>query len=237
MKKVELSISDVKAILNWYALEGTSNWGTWGNYPKLPIGASYNSFDTCHLRITLNGTATFKGEEFNCISDGRRVPGKNLEVITINTLVALCKEEGVEFANEYMTADKAAELTNKRIEDARKTVEQFEEMATYQWQEPKVREQIMNALNNVVVAKEFGKSIPETINGHSLTIKNYCEEEEVTFVVDLILVSKNSRKTAGTYKAAPIDIEEAVARFTNERVAAYAANLERHTQTLTELTK
>ena len=237
MKTTELTIANVTEILNWYVLEGQSNWGTWGNYPNLPIGASYNSFDICHLRITLKGTATFKGETFNCIADGRKVPGSNLEVITINTLVALCKEEGIAFSNEFMTADKAAELSNKKVEDARKTVEKFEEMATYQWQEPKVREHITNALNNVVIAKEFGKSILETITGYALIIKNYCEKEEVTLIVDLTLTGRNSKKTAGYYKAAPIDIEEVVSIFTKERVASYRVNLERHKKTFNQLIK
>jgi len=237
MKKVELTIRNVTDILNWYALEGQFNWGTWDNYPNLPIGASYKSFDTCHLRIILKGIATFKGKTFNCIADGHNVPGINLEVITINTLVALCKEEGIAFATEFMTSEKAKELNDKKVENARKIVEEFEEMATYQWQEPKVREQITNALNNVVVRKEFGKSIPETITGYALTIKNYCDKQQVTLVVDLHLKGRNSKRTAGYYKAAPIDIEHAVTLFTNERVASYSACLERHKQSLIELTK
>lgn len=235
MKTTELTIANVTSILNWYALECSENWGTWGRYPSLPVGASYDSFDTCHLRITFTSNVSFNGESFNCIADRRHVPGKNLKSISINRLAKLCKAAGVEFVNEYMTADKAAELANKRLADAGKTVADFEIMATYEFQRMMVREQIMSALDSVVVAKEFGKSIPESINGHSLTVKNYCQKEEATFIVDLTLEAKNSRKTAGKYVAASIDIEEAVTRFTNERVAVYSANLERHKQTLAEL--
>lgn len=108
-------------------------------------------------------------------------------------------------------------------------------MSTYEFQEPKVRAQIESALSNVVVSKVAGSPIAERIEGYELVITNYCEKEQATFIVDLTLKSKNSRKTAGTYTASNVNIEEAVTRFTNERVAAYSANLARHRATLTKM--
>lgn len=107
-------------ILNWYALEGQGNWGTWGKYPSLPVGASYHSFDTCHLRLTFDKLVSFGGNEFNCVTNGRKVPGNGLASITISELVRICKTQGVEFANEYMTSEKANELAAARLTDTKK---------------------------------------------------------------------------------------------------------------------
>lgn len=231
----ELTTANVTNILNWYALEGQGNWGTWGKYPSLPVGANYHSFDTCHLCLTFDKMVTFGGNEFNCITDGRNAPGKNLITISISELVRICKSQGVEFANEYMTSEKANELAAARLNDAKKTVIDFEKMATYEFQEPQVRAQIESALSNVVVNKVAGSPISERIEGYEVVITNYCEKEQATFIVDLTLKLKNSRKTAGTYTASNVNIEEAVARFTNERVAAYSANLARHRDTLAKM--
>jgi hypothetical protein len=77
-----LSKEHAKAILNWYDSEGKQNWGTWSNYPVLPVGASYSSFDTCHLRILFDEKLQLEtGEIFNCIADSRREPGKNVKGI------------------------------------------------------------------------------------------------------------------------------------------------------------
>lgn len=77
-----LSKEAAKNILDWYNTTGKSNWGTWGNYPKLNVGASYHSFDVCHCRILLDETVQLDDEDkttFNCISDGRRVPGAKVK--------------------------------------------------------------------------------------------------------------------------------------------------------------
>lgn len=229
---VELTTSNVTSILNWYALEGQGNWGGWTHYPALPVKASYDSFDTCHLRITLDKIVSFGGQEFNCITTCRRVPGKKLICISISELVHICKSQGVKFANEFMTFDKAQEISAANLNDAKETVNRFEEMSTYKWQEPRVRQQIEDELNNIVVNKIPGSPIPEFIEAYPITITNYTGKEQATFMVNLSLKHKNSKKTAGTYSASPVNVEDAVTKFTNERVANYSDNLAYHKATL-----
>ncbi len=234
-----LSIQNVKDILNWYALEGSYNWGIWGNYPTLPTGASYHSYDNCHLRLLLDQDVEFGGEVFNCIIDGGRPSGNNVrEITTLSALKGICESNGVAFVNEYMTVDKAAELTNSAIINARKIVTDFEKMATYEYQEVNVREQIMTELSRISVGKTPGSPLAKSIDNYTLTFKNYCEKQEAAIVVNVELCSTNSKKTNGTYAAINPDmnqIEAIIKTFTNERVASYTANLNRHRQTLAEL--
>ena len=82
-----LSKSTAEAIVKWYDEIGQSNWGTWGNYPKLPVGASFHSFDTCHLRIKLDSPMKFGNQTFKFIADSRKVPGVgNSGVVSIYEL-------------------------------------------------------------------------------------------------------------------------------------------------------
>lgn len=82
-------------LLNWFEKEGQDNWGTWGNYPQLPAGASYASFDDCHCRVMLDEVLMLEdGTKFNCIATGRRIPGKNKGAIHFSDLKGIIK--GVE---------------------------------------------------------------------------------------------------------------------------------------------
>jgi len=235
----QLTIKNATDILNWYALEGSSNWGVWGNYPTLPVGASYHSFDNCHLRLLLSQDVEFGGEVFNCIIAGGRPSGSKVrEVITLTKLKAICEANGASFVNEYMTIDKANELSAARLAGAKKTVANFEVMATYEWQEVRVREQVMTELNKIHIAKTPGSPLAKSVENYSLTIKNYCEKGEATIIVNAELASTNSKKTAGTYKAITPDmdkVEEIISEFTNERVASYSSNLNHHRKSLSEL--
>lgn len=237
MNTLELTLENVTDILNWYALEGSVNWGTWGNYPNLPVSASYHSFDTCHLRIKLEKMVSFKGHVFNCIADGRRVPGSNLKTISIYALLCAAKEEGVQF-NGYMTLEKEAERKREYFEKAAQVVRDFEAASKYEVQEKAVREQLQNAFDHVSVHRVKGQSLPNTITDFALEIRNYCENETATIIVDLVLTGRNARNTAGRYKVVSVksDVEEVVRRFTNERLESYLSNLERHRNTLAELT-
>lgn len=74
-------------LIKWYDEYGVNNWGGWTNYPDLPTGASYHSFDNCQCRIKLDELLTLEsGEEFDVIADGRRIPGKYKASISIYEL-------------------------------------------------------------------------------------------------------------------------------------------------------
>jgi hypothetical protein len=79
----QLTKEAAKNILSWYDSIGANNWGVWHSYPAIGTGASYSSFDNCHLRIMLDEIMQMDGSEdtFNCISDSRRVPGKKVKGI------------------------------------------------------------------------------------------------------------------------------------------------------------
>jgi hypothetical protein len=239
MATVKLSLENAKDILNWYAIEGQSNWGVWGNYPSVPVGASYDSFENCRLRILFDNDVEFEGTVFNCIATSRFVPGKKVNnVISPAFLRDLVKEKGVEFVNDFMTADKALSIKNKALEEAKKIVVQFETMSKYEYQESKVREHIQNSLNRISINKEHGNPFSDIIYKYELVIKNYAEKEIATILVDVEYVSCNARKTCATYKCININeaqLEDIVRVFTNERVASYSANLERHRKTLLDL--
>jgi hypothetical protein len=71
-----LNRNEAIAILVWFAKFGNTNWGTWGKYPKLPVGASYLSYDTNPCQINLSSPVTIDGENYNCITKGRPVGAK-----------------------------------------------------------------------------------------------------------------------------------------------------------------
>lgn len=154
--------------------------------------------------------------------------------VDINEVIA---ELNITNVGDYYTDEAEKNRANIRLEKAQKTVADFEIMATFEYQEAKVRAQISTELNNVLVRKIPGNPIAEHILSHCLNITNYCGKEQVTFTVDLTLKSKNSAKTVGTYIASPVDIEAAVILFANERVADYNENLLRHKQTLLDMQK
>jgi hypothetical protein len=82
-KMKQLTKEAAKNILSWYDSIGANNWGGWHSYPSIGTDASYASFEDCHLRIMLDETMQMDGadDNFNCISDSRRVPGKKVKGI------------------------------------------------------------------------------------------------------------------------------------------------------------
>jgi len=73
----ELSKEQGIAIIRWYDSK-SENWGSWGNYPVLGLGASYLQYDTNPCQINLDIPVMINGEKYNCISCGRSV-GKKME--------------------------------------------------------------------------------------------------------------------------------------------------------------
>jgi len=71
-----LSKQNAIDLINWFETTGQKNWGVWGNYPSLPVGASYLSYDTNPCQINLSETISINGEEYNCISNNRHTVGK-----------------------------------------------------------------------------------------------------------------------------------------------------------------
>lgn len=91
------------AIINWYETVGQSNWGVWGNYPSLPVGASYLSYDTVACQINLDQKIEIDGDKYNCITTGRFSVGKKLDK---NISFEALKEWAVD---GYLAAKKANE--------------------------------------------------------------------------------------------------------------------------------
>lgn len=63
-------------LLAWYQTEGASNFGTWSNYPNLPVGAQYLSYDVCRVHVQLDSPIEVKGNTYNCIATSRLPVGK-----------------------------------------------------------------------------------------------------------------------------------------------------------------
>jgi hypothetical protein len=70
-----LTKEEALALVKWYETVGVLNWGVWSDYPRLTVGASYHSFDTCHCRIKFDEDIMIDGDEYQGIADSRFVPG------------------------------------------------------------------------------------------------------------------------------------------------------------------
>ena len=85
-----LTETQATAIINWYDTIGTRNWGTWGNYPSIGVGASYHSFENCPCRIKFDTLIEIDGHAYQGIADVRNqlVPGAG-DYMHIETLKEL----------------------------------------------------------------------------------------------------------------------------------------------------
>lgn len=126
-----------KLVLDWYDKEGQCNWGGWGHYPKLPSSARYHSFEDCHLRILFDDDLQLENAEedetFNCISDSRRVPGKQVhDVVSIYQL------------RDYILSDEEKLL--KRIEGWKSDWKRTNDLKIQQEQYEKQSDDIKNII-------------------------------------------------------------------------------------------
>lgn len=77
-----LTKENAQALITWFENEGQSNWGTWGNYPTLPVGATYLQYDTNACQINFDQTVEINGGAINCISVSRHTVGKKWDKST-----------------------------------------------------------------------------------------------------------------------------------------------------------
>lgn len=132
---IMLSRENAKSLVNWYNTEGQSNWGVWGNYPSLPVGASYNSFDTCLCRILFDKDVFVEGsdEVFNCIATSRKVPGSKVKnSIGFETLLELSKSDEEKFLT----------TVNGWRSDYKRAKEVFQMLQAYNNQPNEIKERI-----------------------------------------------------------------------------------------------
>lgn len=73
-------------ILVWYFTEGQGNWGGWGKYPSLPVGASYQQYESNPVQINFTEIVSIGEANFNCISKKRSVGQKYSSYITFSFL-------------------------------------------------------------------------------------------------------------------------------------------------------
>ncbi len=111
MKKgITLSKENAIAIIRWYESK-SENWGSWGNYPTLPVGASYLQYEDCECIIKLDcrvSLADGENENFKYITSGsgRNTPGVKEadDYISFYSLKNWCLPEEAKAAEELRRA-------------------------------------------------------------------------------------------------------------------------------------
>lgn len=234
MKKLELK--HLELIIDWMNEEGIHNWGSWGHYPALPIGASYHSFDTCQVRIKLDEVIELpNGELCDMIIKGRPV-GKCSNPISIFEIVQICKEAGIEFENEkeFLTKSKFNRVKSEKLEYQKKLVAEFEtKYATYEYNYSEAKKTIQNLI-------DYGKYVPK--NG-TMPV-----EEMVDFIssdygsngslrIEARLVRNSKTKKFNHYKVVEVlsDIEAIAKDIAEKRQKNYVELLRIHNNDLTKL--
>lgn len=100
-----LNRNQVLALLVWKATIGTGNWGGWGKYPSLPVGASYRQYATNQCQINLDKAVMVDGKGYNCITNGRPVGAKWDRPIGFGDLQAAFAISDEEIAHEIANND------------------------------------------------------------------------------------------------------------------------------------
>ena len=116
MKNKILSKEQAIGIINWYDSKNP-NWGSWGNYPTLPVGASYLQYDIVDCVIKLKEPLSLNDGENECfkfITSGHyNTPGvkKGSDYITFYDLKAWAMPEVVKAEYELQSLKRKAAYT------------------------------------------------------------------------------------------------------------------------------
>lgn len=111
---VELTRQEVLSILVWRATDGRGNWGGWGKYPRLQVGASYLQYDTNPCQINLSKNIYVCGDTYNCITDGTPVGSKWIYSISFGRLQNFYDITDSEIATAVK--NKGTEMRNKQVQ-------------------------------------------------------------------------------------------------------------------------
>lgn len=103
---IPLNRQHALALLVWRATEGSRNWGGWGEYPDLPVDASYLSYDTNPCQINLAKPVTVEGRDYNCITSGRPVGKKWSRPISFERLKEVFSITDEEISNKIAENEK-----------------------------------------------------------------------------------------------------------------------------------
>ena len=99
-----LSKEQARSLFNWIEQNQLSNWGVWGNYPDLPVSASYNQYDNAQLVIKLHQPLLIDGEKANYIigENSRHAPGKG-HMVHYNKLKLIFQTEDEKLADKVIS--------------------------------------------------------------------------------------------------------------------------------------
>lgn len=215
----ELTQKNVEDIINWYYDTGVGNWGTWKDYPTLPVAATYHSFDTCHFRAVLSEKVSFDGSTFNCITDSRKVPGEGLTPISIHALKRALIEKGVAFHGEF-TKGFAHQQRIGQLKELKERVDRFAEIYTYDYHYNRSYSLIKTRLEFL----KLDKPMQEKLLSYRIVIKNGPHPKEIAIYANYDFVGANPEGTEFHYKLDPewLDNNKKVIRdfaevFANER--------------------
>lgn len=230
-----LDLAQAKKIVNWYEETGKNNWGSWNNHP---IAGRYLSYDTCHLQITLKEGYSFKGNDFNTITDGSYPVSKHNGFISVFEIKLFLQESRIEFVNN-LTKDYYLEKHNSQIENQKRVILEFEEIHTsIKIQFEKAKKQVDNGMKYLSIPKVPGNPCEKNVTNYPVTIKNYCGEIEMTLHVDAVLKGKNARNNMGYYTVTSYnekEYDEMLNVFANEHVKKNKDMLEYHKNKLLEI--
>lgn len=97
-------------LIVWFKTEGQGNWGGWGNYPDLPVSASYLQYDSNQCQVNLTPGIEIGNELFNCISNSRPVGSKWSNRIRFNDLQELFQITNSEIETKIKEEENAKQL-------------------------------------------------------------------------------------------------------------------------------
>jgi hypothetical protein len=109
-----LTNKEIAELLYWAETIGAGNWGGWCAYPL--DNCSYNSFDTCHIRIKFDEETEYQGEIFDGIGSSRHAPGLKNQTY-FSTLEELYHETGDNTLSKLRTetVEEKAERSRREI--------------------------------------------------------------------------------------------------------------------------
>lgn len=73
-----LSTNQALQLATWISTHRDTNWGTWGDYPALPVAATYLSYDVNPMQVNFAETILICEDEVNVLTHSRRAVGKKM---------------------------------------------------------------------------------------------------------------------------------------------------------------